>query len=361
MHRTIYYSLVALAFTFNALQALVYSNAQRLYSSSAMLSELRDSSQNSFSDFFFGSYCVAQYRSAANAFAGATQDSSNPNRFFKLKADGSVEIGLNGQPVEFTDVVMSGANPVLWAELSVLILVCVLVALSVFNKVPGQFRSLDLLAGVVAGTVLFVGDQLRYYNTSVAAETKSLFTWSSYCLHGDLGWFFDAMGYLSMYAAVGLGVAVFSQALSHLKNGKIDITEPKMGQKAALDMVCRMYTWLPYFSYMGFAVWVACTQINENASQYYGAQAILVTAILVVVWGVCSFALYQVSKRYDEKLADISQENSQAAYDNPVREFLDPFGSKAFNTLIKILLPLLTLLAIWYKVLATFVGFSFPG
>jgi hypothetical protein len=61
-----------------------------------------------------------------------------------------------------------------------------------------------------------------------------------------------------MYAAVGLGVAIFANTVRGFRYEKISVYEPKMGQAIGLDMVSRVYTWLPYFSYMGFAVWVSC-------------------------------------------------------------------------------------------------------
>lgn len=344
----IFWFFVASAFFFNFLQAGVHWNAYNFSNSKNMVEWFIAADAKQFDTFFFANSCEAQF-SAAEKFIkkiDLRKSSGNDLVLYSVKKDGSDQR------------VFSAANPVLFAEIAVLTLVGALVGIVVFNRSGERLSRFDVKVGVAVGVILLLSDQARYIYTSVLVDNKFLFTWSSYCFHGDLGWAFDVAGYFFMYAVVALGVAVFSQAIRHFRYDEIDVYLPKMGQPKSVDMVCRVYTWLPYFSYAGFAVWVACTQINSSASQYYGGQAVLVTGILVAVWAVCCWALYRASQIYDEHLLVLSVEDTQRALENPVKEFLDPFGVKAMNTLIRIVLPLLTLLALWYKVVAALLSFG---
>jgi hypothetical protein len=83
-----------------------------------------------------------------------------------------------------------------------------------------------------------------------------------------------------------------------------------------------------------------------------------VTVLLLIVFGACVVVLLRASLAYDRKLLELEASDEQPAYLNPVREFLDPFGSKAFNIFLCIVLPLLALLALWNDVIATFISFQ---
>ena len=328
--RHLLFVLMTLALLANGFQ-WYFSSSRGLYSSDDMREYFKtEGSKSGFGNFVFSDFCGAQYQSVVCSREFLTNDRG---------------------------VIYSGINPSMWGEISVLLLVGVLAFLVFISGPDSRINSKHFVVGGLVGMLLLVVDQARYIITSVLATTKHFFTWSSYCFHGDWGWFFDILGYVFMYAVVAVAVAGFSAAVAALRPSHIDVANPKMGQASKLNMICRVYTWLPYFSYMGFAVWTICTGIDSNASQAYAAQAIFITLVLLFVFIVCVHTMYQVSRVYDRLARARTQESNEGEIlENPMHCYLGPFGSKAFNTLIRILLPPLAMLALWYDVFSAFLA-----
>ena len=320
---------MALAFLANGFQ-WYFSSSRGLYSSDDMRKHFTEESKSGFASFMFSDFCKAQYQSVMRYN----------------------EVGSNSE-----EVVFSGINPSLWGEIAVLCLVGGLAFLVFVSGPESRISWGHFVVGGLIGMVLIVVDQCRYIDTSVLATTKYFFTWSSYCFHGDRGWFFDILGYVFMYAVVAVAVAGFSAAVTALRPSQVDVANIKTDQASKLNMICRVYTWLPYFSYMGFAVWTVCTGIDSNASQAYAEQAIFITVVLLVVFLACVLTMYRVSRVYDRLAHSREQEsNADEILETPIYCHLGPFGSKAFNTLIRILLPPLAMLALWYDVFSAFLG-----
>ena len=243
------------------------------------------------------------------------------------------------------DVVFSGINPVFFAEGFVLLLVAMLVAIVTFSNPDCKPDWLDRGIGLSFGTALFGYDLHRYINssvffTSLDGSAKGLYTWSSYCFHGDVGWLFDALGYLLMYMMLALGVSIFT------RSARAVYFEDAANLDVALNTIGRVYTWLPYFSYLGFAGWVTFTGLNKAGAGLYQAQALLVTGFVLLIFAACLITLVAASQR-------------PAYHDRPLfNELLSPFGTKSVNILIRIILPPLTMLAITNEVIRSLLQFN---
>ena len=328
--RHLLFVLMALAFLANGSQ-WYFGSSRGLYSSGDMSTYFKtEGSKSGFVNLVFSDFCRAQYQFVVHSREVKTNDKG---------------------------VIFSGINPSMWGEIAVLCLVGGLAFIVFISGLESRISSKHFVVGGLVGMLLLIVDQARYLSTSVLATTKHFFTWSSYCFHGDWGWFFDILGYVFMYAVVAVAVAGFSAVVTALRPAHIDVANPKMGQASKVNMICRVYTWLPYFSYMGFAVWTVCTGIDSNASQAYAEQAIFITLVLLVVFIACVHTMYRVSRVYDRLACAQEQESNEGEIlENPMHCYLGPFGSKAFNTLIGILLPPLAMLALWYNVFSAFLA-----
>ncbi|WP_299866751.1 hypothetical protein [uncultured Roseobacter sp.] len=222
---TSFWILFALAVIANLFQ-LFSVNFAALLSTESMIADFQARAQTGFEGLIWSEQCVYQSALLDQFFASGTGE-----------------------------VVFSGINPVFFAEGLVLLLAALLVAIVTYSNPTCKPNWLDWTIGVFFGLALFIYDFNRYIGSSVFfvsanGDPKGLYTWSSYCFHGDLGWLFDVLGYLFMYGMLALGVSIFSRSVRGVYN------EDAANMDTALNTVGRIYTWLPYFSYMGFAGWV---------------------------------------------------------------------------------------------------------
>jgi hypothetical protein len=242
--RALLAALFVLALTANAVQfiaAWFFSNPRN---SDAMVQFFSGASDKTFEALYFADKCLSQVTN------------------FKVTPG----------------AVFGGLNPVFFAEMAVLFLTFALVALVAYCPSRTAVRESDRILGFLVFSILLIADQARYFATSVDPSAfsflgpsftlgpKMFFTWSSYCFHGDIGWLFDVLGYIFMYAAVGLGVAIMSAIVSQFRKDVSENDISKIGENYRFSTICRIYVWLPYFSYFGFAIWLSCTKIDGAAS-----------------------------------------------------------------------------------------------
>ena len=314
-HVLVLWILFVLAIASNVLQ-LLSVDFSALANTNSMISEFRVRAVSNFEGFLWSSECVYQ------------------NMLLK-------EFFVDGEG----DVVFSGINPVFFAEILVLILVTSLVAIVVYSNPNCKPDWVDRCMGIFFGGVLFTYDFFRYIDSSVTffsknVTPKGLYTWSSYCFQGDVGWLFDAFGYLFMYLLVSLGISIFSKSV------RVLLSEDLSGMDVALNTIGRVYTWLPYFSYLGFAGWVTFTGVNRAGAGLYQQQALLITGFILIVFAACLTVLVTISRR------DTFRENTI------FRELLSPFGTRSINILIRIVLPPLTMLAITNESIKSLLQFN---
>ncbi len=329
------------------------------WKSSDMVEYFEYQSNKKFDGFIFQNQCIKQHEGSFSDFGTGEKN--------KLKSEGKVYLG------EFNDkekyVIFGGVHPVFWGEITVLVLSFLLVSIVICSKIKYKVFKKDYVIGFYIGfSVLFI-DQIRYIYTSIdrsilpfwysdwVSNPKSLFTWSSYCFTGDWAWFYDFLGYVFMYAAVAIGISVFSSIVREINSIEHNTDHLNIHKNENLRTVCRVYTWLPFFSYMGFAVWVACTQVNGAANAAYAVQAVILTVILMLVFTACYWCIYR-SYNIFEKKRNLIMEKGETPPDNPMKEFHDPFGSKAVVIVFKIILPPLTMLALWSEVIASLLKFA---
>ncbi|CTQ51305.1 hypothetical protein JDO7802_03344 [Jannaschia donghaensis] len=118
-------------------------------------------------------------------------------------------IASNADPNAIT---IGGIQPVFLVELVLLLTTFLLIFLVYSKSQPLLAEHPEVYSTkwtLVAGLALFLVDQARYLSTSVFPETKNFFTWSSYCLQGDLSWLFDALAYVPVYFGLGFALATF--------------------------------------------------------------------------------------------------------------------------------------------------------
>ena len=243
-----------------------------------------------------------------------------------------------------------------FTELFFMLLIGILSYLAIASRSNAPIKMTYVIYGFLIAWSLFLVDQSRYYFTSIGDDEKRLFTSSSYCFQGDMALFISTVGYFLMHTALALGIARFiSLSMDALRKNPVE-SIMKIDKSESLYAVCRIYTWLPYFSYIGFAVWIAGTGITGYASKLYLYEAIMITSVLVVVFIACLIILILISSKYNNVLMKKSgKEMSRCnANDNPLDELLGPFGSRAFNVFIRVVTPLLTFAALYYKLFDVF-------
>ena len=241
-------------------------------------------------------------------------------------------------------------------ELFLMILVGILSYLAIVNKSNAPIRKSHLIWGFSIGQSLFAFELYRYYWTSIAANEKQLFTTSSYCFQGDLALLISSLGYLLMYTALALGIARFiSLSIDALKKNSLEENRV-INDSESLRTICKIYTWLPYFSYAGFTVWIAGTGITGTASEMYLNHAILITTVLVIVFFACLRVLVAVSSNFNKMSTRKSSDGMTGCNekDSLLDRALGPFGSNAFNTFIRIVFPFLIFLSLYYKLFDIF-------
>lgn len=241
--------------------------------------------------------------------------------------------------------IMTGLFPALVGEMSVVIISFAIVLMITWSF---DFRKLsrhDIAIGGLVGMGLFFADQVRFYSSSIERiwggswmdQPKTFYTWSSYCFSGDYGVLFSIVGYVAMYIALALGISVISSVLRRQRYGSgSDLYVDEKDQDFLT--IGRVYSWLPYYSYFGFACWVVGVQIDWRSGSDFVVQIFLITSVLVLVFSACLIYLIRAHRYYD---------GNHDSRSKLLNAYLDPHGTKCIETLGRIIAPALIVLAIW--------------
>ena len=244
-----------------------------------------------------------------------------------------------------------GIFPMFFAEIFVLLVAIAFVFTVAIVSRQFQVSRFGIICAILVSISLFLVDQVRYYFTSVADLSKTFFTWSSYCVHGDWGWLFDAIGYLFMYALITIAIAYFIAAISKLRDAELDIEMPWLGQPDAFKAVEATFSWLVYFGYLFLVIWVVFSGLNPEASKLYAVQVLIIYAVIFAFYFMTIYRYSRIAIWYDKE---------SRLYDNPcsspIAELLAPHGTRAFQILIKLSLPVIFILSIWFEVFKELLG-----
>lgn len=214
-------------------------------------------------------------------------------------------------------------------------------------------------------SILLLSDQIRYYYTSIHDTGKRLYTWSSYCFHGELGWTADIVGYMAMYIPVALAIAGMLSLLKSLEKTQLDIKKVGFGVEAEIDVVEGSFKWLRVTAIVFFIVWTTTNDLNKESSILYALQAILIFVFIAYIY---TRSLYFFHKLDDwhlhekEKLRDkvaekhgippeeVLDERLKAAglQDNIYLRHVGRHRTIAFANLWAIILPALGFLDTWF-------------
>lgn len=241
--------------------------------------------------------------------------------------------------------VLVGIFPMFFAETAVMFIVLAFAGMTIYFTRHATVNQQAAQWGIGLAVLLFVIDQGRYAYTSIIDVTKRFFTWSSYCVHGDIGWLFDALAYVAMYGTTAICIAAFVASLIELQTKNLDPAAPYFGKREAFFAVESTFSWLSYFGYAFLVIWVVFSGITPEASRVYALQAVVIFIIIFGFYFSVLFRYLQVSLWHQERL--LSSSKKIAA--NPVVEFTAPHGTKLVQTFIKLALPIIFFLSVWFE------------
>lgn len=248
------------------------------------------------------------------------------------------------------DVVIVGILPMFFAEAVVLAIgatFCFLVL-----RVTRSFKlpRAQIFQGLAISCGLLALDQGRYIYTSIYDPEKLFFTWSSYCIHGTWGWFWDFIGYLGFYILLALAISSYLTALKNFK--AIDWNQtPKSHSKPIEPLVAldATLTWLTYFAYAYLLIWLVFSGITPDASKIYAAQVFVIFGVIFAFFFVTTLALAQAYLRIEAL--------RKYATPNPISELYAPHGTRVVEIFVKLSLPAILFLSVWFDWLKSLLSF----
>jgi len=212
--------------------------------------------------------------------------------------------------------------------------------------------------------LLLFSDQTRYYFTSIHDVDKKFFSWSSYCLRGELGWAFDFATYAAMYVPVALVISGLLAINRRVSKADFDLYKVGFGYQGDLDVIEGVFKWLRVVAISFFFIWPITNKLDENANILYAIQAMALFTLIAIVyiWALYIFRridIWYESKRNEIRLQlaeekgvdpnqilehDISEKGIQP---NPYRKHIGQHRTLALANLGAILLPVFGFLGTW--------------
>ena len=259
---------------------------------------------------------------------------------------------------------INGIFPVFIAEIVIVFIIFWLIIYT-YNKLKYiPKRKNELKVSLLFMMLFFLIDQTRYIYSSIIDDNKSLYTWSSYCLQGDISWYFDALGYASMYFALGLAMAGFVTVLNRTNINNIELKFHMLGLEKEHAFLTGVFYWLTPFALAFFFIWVAATKIDISSSKLYAVQAILIFSILLTFYLLSSFKIYKINVYYKNQLTLIRKEiakskgmkfeevspssiSSEIIAENPFEDFFGANWRNFWGKLICLGLPLISYVSIF--------------
>ena len=154
-----------------------------------------------------------------------------------------------------------------------------------------------------------------------------------------------------MYLLIAFSVTFFIAASRELKNSNLKITEAWLGQSGAFKAVEATFSWLVYFGYLFLVIWVVFSGLNPEASKLYAAQVLVIYTVIFAFYFYIRFQYARIALWYEKASKD-----QDAAHPSPITELLAPHGTRAFQILIKLSLPVIFILSVWFEILKELPG-----
>ncbi|RLJ40684.1 hypothetical protein BCF46_3253 [Litoreibacter meonggei] len=249
------------------------------------------------------------------------------------------------------DAVIVGIFPMFFAESIVLALGTAFCFLVLNVTRSFEFSRTIVLSGLTLSSALLVLDQGRYLYTSILDADKLFFTWSSYCINGTWGWVFDLVGYLGFYLLLALAISGYLASLTDFR--AIDWNEATTSAQefvnkplVALDATL---SWLTYFAYAYLLIWLVFSGITPNASKLYAAQVVIIFAVIFAFYFVTVWSLARSYFQIEKLKPNFKQ--------NPIADLYAPHGTRLVEIFIKLSLPAVLFLSVWFDWLKGLLSF----